>query len=113
MKQPDTDTTAKGAEDVRDPNTFTLDAPIQRGDQTIDKVKLRKPNVEALRGLQLATLAQMDVDQLTRLLPRISSPTLTEHDVAQMEASDLLKAGGIVLGFLFPKAAGDLQSLSA
>ncbi|MFD0726972.1 phage tail assembly protein [Lysobacter brunescens] len=111
MNQTDTDTAAAAPQ--RDPHAFTLEQPINRGDMTISVVKLRKPNVEATRGLQLATLAQMDVDQLTKLLPRISTPALTEHDVAQLDVADLLKAGGIVLGFLFPKAAGDLQSLSA
>jgi hypothetical protein len=116
MNQTDIENEARaniGAMVDRVANSFTLESPIIRGDQKITLVALRKPNTEATRGLQLATLAQMDVDQLAKLLPRISTPALTEHDVAQMDVADLMKAGSIVLGFLFPKAAADLQSLSA
>lgn len=109
MKKSPTDTTA---ETTRDPNEFLLENGIKRGEETIKKVRLRKPNIEALRGTQLAMLGQLDVDQLIKLLPRISTPALTEHDVLQMEASDLLTAGGIVAGFLFPTVAKTMQSLS-
>lgn len=96
-----------------DPNSFSLETPIVRGDQIITRVKLRKPNTEALRGMQLAPLSQMDVDHLCKLLPRISSPSLTEAEIAHMEAADIMKAGVIVVGFLFPMHAKELQSLSA
>lgn len=95
-----------------DPNSFSLETPIVRGDQIITRLKLRKPNTEALRGTQLAPLSQMDVDQLCKLLPRISTPSLTEAEVALMEAADIVKAGIIVIGFLFPTQAKDLQSLN-
>jgi hypothetical protein len=93
-------------------NSFSLETPIVRGDQSIKRVTLRKPNTEALRGTQLAPLSQMDVDQLCKLLPRISSPSLTEAEVAHMEAADIVKAGIIVIGFLFPTQAKELQSLN-
>ena len=81
-------------------NTITLDTPIKRGEHTIDTITLRKPNSGELRGLNLADLLQMDVILLHRVLPRISSPMLTEADVAAMDPKDLLSCGAKVAGFL-------------
>ncbi|PTB19556.1 phage tail assembly protein [Trinickia symbiotica] len=86
------------------PNTHTLDTPIVRGSQTITTVALRKPASGELRGVSLSDLVNLDVTALSRVLPRISSPTLTEQDVAQMDPADLVMLGGLVVGFLTPKA---------
>lgn len=88
-----------------DPNTHTLDTPITRGTQTIDAVTLRKPTAGELRGTSLADLANLDVAALQKVLPRISTPTLTEHDIAQLDPADLVQLGGIFAGFLITKAA--------
>lgn len=84
-------------------NSITLDTPIKRGDQTIDSIELRKPNAGELRGLNLTDLLQMDVAALQKVLPRISSPSLTEADVAGMDPADLMQCGSKVAGFLLPK----------
>ena len=54
--------------------TMTLDVPIQRGDQTITRVQVRKPNAGALRGLSLVEVLQMNVTALQTLLPRVTEP---------------------------------------
>jgi len=87
-----------------DPNTHVLDTPITRGTQTIDSVTLRKPNSGELRGTSLADLVNLDVAALQKVLPRISTPTLTEMDVANLDPADLIQLGGIFSGFLMPKA---------
>lgn len=87
-----------------DENTHTLDTPIEREGQTITQVTLRKPAAGALRGTSLAALVNLDVDALRKVLPRISTPTLTEFDVANMDPADLVALGGIFAGFLMPKA---------
>ncbi len=81
-----------------------LDTPIQRGDQTISAVTLRKPRSGELRGLNLVDLAQLDVVALRVLLPRISTPALTAFDVDQLDMSDLMALGAEVSGFLLQKA---------
>lgn len=93
------------ADNTITPNTITLDTPIKRGDQTITAISLRKPNAGELRGLNLTDLLQMDVSALQRVLPRISSPSLTEVDVSGMDPADLLQCGSVVAGFLLPKDA--------
>ncbi|RQP29570.1 phage tail assembly protein [Burkholderia ubonensis] len=87
-----------------DPATHTLDTPLVRGDQTIATITLRKPKSGELRGVSLSDLVSLDVAALSKVLPRISSPTLTEADVANIDPADLVQLGGIFAGFLMPKA---------
>lgn len=84
--------------------TVTLDAPVVRGEKTIDAIQLRKPRSGELRGLSLVDLGQLKVDALTKLLPRISMPTLTEAEVGNMEPADLLACGAEIGGFLLQKS---------
>ncbi|MGV0998273.1 MAG: phage tail assembly protein [Fluviibacter sp.] len=83
--------------------TIILDQPIKRGEQTITEITLRKPSAGELRGCNLADLMQMDVNALIKLLPRISTPTLTENDVIHMDTADLLQTGVEVTHFLLSK----------
>jgi len=93
--------------------TISLETPIRRGDQMIDEIQLRKPASGELRGVTLVDLLQMDVTALQTVLPRLTMPTLTPHDVAQMDPADLLQLGGGISGFLLPKAARELASPAA
>jgi len=92
--------------DTTDPlfRTVTLDAPIVRGETSIEELKLRKPRSGELRGLSLVDLGQLKVDSLTKLLPRISMPTLTEAEVSNMEPADLLACGAEIGSFLLQKS---------
>ncbi|KAG0190630.1 hypothetical protein DFQ28_001745 [Apophysomyces sp. BC1034] len=90
--------------DSTDPNTYQLETPLVRGNQTIDAIALRKPKVGELRGASLSDLVNLDVTALQKVLPRISAPMLTEHDVANLDPADLVMLGGIFAGFLMPKA---------
>lgn len=85
--------------------TLTLDTPIARGDTRIEAVTLRKPTAGELRGVSLTDILQMNVDALTVVLPRISTPTLLKQDVTAMDPADLVQLGSAVAGFLLPKAA--------
>lgn len=82
--------------------TIILDTPIKRGDDTINSVEVRKPVSGELRGCNLTDLLQMDVVALTKVLPRITTPTLTDQEVARMDPADLLQMGTEVSGFLLP-----------
>lgn len=86
------------------PNTITLDTPLQRGDQAITQISLRKPAAGELRGVALADLLRLDVAALITVLPRITSPTLTTQDVQQLDLVDLTAIGTEVLGFFMSKA---------
>lgn len=86
------------------PHTIELEAPVKRGDDEITTVTLRKPNAGSLRGVALTDAVRMDVDAIIKLVPRISSPALTEHEVRQMDAADIFAFGQEIVVFLLPKA---------
>ncbi|MGL4449176.1 MAG: phage tail assembly protein [Shewanella sp.] len=81
----------------------TLDTPIQRGDKAIAELTLRKPTAGELRGLNMTDILQMDVNALTKLLPRITTPALTEAEIGQMDPADLMQLGQETAVFLVPK----------
>lgn len=83
----------------------TLDTPIQRGEQSIEKITIRKPMSGELRGASLIDLMNMDVMALRKVLPRITDPTLTDMDVARMDPADLVQCGVAVTSFLLTKSA--------
>jgi len=84
-------------------NVVVLDTPIKRGNTTIDRITLRKPAAGELRGLHMANLLQMDVASLMKLLPRISTPGVTEPEAAAMDPADLMACGAKISGFLLQK----------
>jgi hypothetical protein len=87
---------------TENPNIVILDTPLMRGEQKIEQITLTKPNAGTLRGVSLAALAQSDVDALIKVLPRMTWPSLTEHEVSRLDVSDLISLAGKVVGFLSP-----------
>lgn len=106
IEQPD-------VQQLADNNTVTLDTPIRRGTTSIDSITLRKPNSGELRGVSLVELLQMDVGSLIKVLPRISSPSITAVEVAGMDPADLLALSSKISGFLLQKSAMTDASLDA
>ncbi|MGP3591551.1 phage tail assembly protein [Vagococcus sp. WN89Y] len=86
-------------------NVITLESPIKRGEQVISTLSLMKPNAGTLRGVSLAAVANAEVDALIKVLPRITSPSLTEQEVAALELPDMIALAGKVVGFLSPTSA--------
>lgn len=83
---------------------ITLQSSIHRGETSIDAVSLRKPTAGELRGVSLVDLLQMDVDAISKVLPRITTPTLLEQEIAGMDPAVLLTMGAAISGFLLPTA---------
>lgn len=90
----------------KDPNTATveLDTPIVRGDTTITTLTIKKPDAGQLRGVKLMDLIQMDIDAIIKVAPRITTPMITENDVASLDPVDLLAVSTAVVGFFQTKA---------
>ena len=82
---------------------ITLDEPIRRGEQTLTEVRLRKPKAGELRGTQLVNLLHMDIAALEIVLPRITVPTLTKHEVGQLDPADITQFGSELASFLLTK----------
>lgn len=106
IEQPD-------VQQLADDNTVILDTPIRRGTTSIDSITLRKPNSGELRGVSLAELLNMDVNSLVKVVPRISTPTLTAVEVTSMDPADLFALGTKVSGFLLQKSMKTDASLVA
>ncbi|WP_137936097.1 phage tail assembly protein [Chitinivorax sp. B] len=85
--------------------TITLDTPIQRGDQTITTIELRKPSAGELRGCALTELLQIQTITLMKLLPRITIPALTEPEISKLDPADFLQLGSEVVAFLLTRQA--------
>ncbi len=81
-----------------------LDQPLTRGETQIESIQLRKPSAGELRDISITALAQMNVSEICKVLPRISTPTLTDHEVNKMDIADLAQLGGQIVSFLLPKA---------
>ena len=80
-----------------------LDEPIKREGGDITEVSLRQPNSGELRGLSLFDLLNMSVNSLQTLIPRISSPSITEAEFKNLCPADLVQLGTEVAGFLATK----------
>lgn len=91
-------------------NTITLETAIQRGEQSITDITVRKPKSGELRGLTMTDVLQMDVNALTKLLPRITTPSITEAEIGAMDPADLMQLGSKVAYFLVPKNTGYLPA---
>ncbi len=87
-----------------DDNSVTLDTPISRGKTMINTLNLRKPQSGELRGVQLIELLNMDVATLIKILPRITSPSITAPEAAGMDPADLLACGSKISAFLLQKS---------
>ena len=62
--------------------------------------------VARLSGKVVASASgPVQTDALIKLIPRLSNPSLTEHEVRQMDPADLVQCGGEIAGFLLTKRA--------
>lgn len=86
-------------------NTVTLETPIKRGESEIKTITINKPNSGALRGASLRGLLDFQTDDILKVLPRVSSPSLTDAEAARMDPADLVQVGAKIAGFLLTKQA--------
>lgn len=82
-----------------------LDQPIERGEEKITSVQIRKPAAGELRGLKIIDIAQGDVDANLDLLPRITLPPLTAHEIGEMDAADMVVLINTAANFLRQRGA--------
>ncbi|OCZ62504.1 phage tail protein [Achromobacter xylosoxidans] len=90
--------------DTLDVKSVDLDEPIKRASGDIARLLIRKPKAGALRGVNLMSLVQVDVQALTTVLPRICEPILTPAEIRDLDPADLLNVGATVASFFMSKA---------
>ena len=69
-------------------NSVKLSEPVTIDGNEVTEINLRKPRAGEMRGMKLTDVLQMDTMTMIKLLPRISSPPLSEAQVANMEVED-------------------------
>ncbi|ENK6704009.1 phage tail assembly protein [Yersinia enterocolitica] len=87
-------------------NTVVLQTPIKRGKSVIKEVSLTGALKQAgsLRGLKLYDVVTSDVNSLIKLLPRVTSPALTEIELVTMDIWDFSQLAAEVVDFLQPNS---------
>ncbi|MCC2976234.1 phage tail assembly protein [Sphingomonas sp. PL-96] len=70
--------------------TVELEGSLKRGDAELTSLTFRRPETPALIDLSLVQLGQMNVDELRKLLPRISADGLIAEEVDKLGADDML-----------------------
>jgi len=85
-------------------NTVTLTQPVKRGDNEITQVTITDEIKQAgsLRGLKLVNVMNMDVDSITTLLTRVTSPRLKLAEINEMDTRDFVSLAEALVPFLTP-----------
>lgn len=104
------ETSIESVKAIDEQSVVVLDVPVLRGKTSIEEITVRKPNSGELRGIRLVDLANLDVNALVTILPRITLPSLTKHEVEQLDPADLTElASKVALFLLNKKARMDIQ----
>jgi len=84
----------------------TLVKPIIRKNSEVKEVTVTEAMQQtgSLRGLKLYDVMTSDVDSLIKLLPRVTSPALTEVEVSQLDVRDFAELSKLVADFLAPSS---------
>jgi len=86
-----------------DTKKVIFQTPIPFGKNPLKELILRRPMAGELRGTKLSRIAELDVDELFKIIPRISSPVVSEAQLNQLDSCDLMILAGEFAGFFSPK----------
>lgn len=89
---------------MADLTTILLEHPIERGETSLTSFGLRRPLGGDLRGISGAKLSQFDYEEVRKLIPRISVPTVLDIEVDRFDAADITQIHVALSDFLFTKA---------
>ena len=87
-----------------------LETPLQRGKTLVKEIPIRKPMAGGLRGVSVVDVMSLDVAALSKVLPRITTPALTEGELKTMDIVDLIQLGTALNGFLTPKKFKEVEA---
>ncbi|WOA54380.1 phage tail assembly protein [Dickeya solani] len=87
--------------------TITLQTPLTRsgGDVTTVTITDALKQAGSLRGLKVYDVMTSDVDALMTLIPRVTSPALTQDELRRMDVWDFCQFANAVATFLQPNSA--------
>ncbi|GAA5099102.1 phage tail assembly protein [Wohlfahrtiimonas larvae] len=93
--------------------TVTLKRPLKVNETEITSIELREPNLLALRDVPINLLQLGQGSTLSVLLPRISTPTLTDTMLNRLSAADLGKISIAVAGFFTETASESSEEIQS
>lgn len=104
---------SKNLETITDPNlrVVILENPILRGDQSLRRIEIRKPNVGMLRNLSLQDVLKWDINATNTVLSRVTSPTLNLAELNNMDVSDYTSLAVELTNFLVSAKAKSQAAL--
>ncbi|MCZ4281694.1 phage tail assembly protein [Kiloniella laminariae] len=76
-----------------------LKDPIAWGDKKLTEISFRAPCAGDLRGVSISGIAQMEVEHLLKLLPRIAIENITAAQLETLSARDTTRLFHGVQGF--------------
>lgn len=106
IESTDTQATAPGVPT----EVVELETPLQRGKTLVKEITVRKPMSGGMRGVSLVDIMNLDVAALTKVMPRITTPALTEAELKTMDIVDLVQLGTALNGFLTPKKFKEIEA---
>lgn len=106
-----TDTPPVAAAPGSSSHTFTLAAPILRGEIAIDALTIRKPSAGQLRGLSLQNLLALDISEILNVVPRITMPPITGAEADMLDPSDVAEIGGAIRDFFMTQGERKLLQM--
>lgn len=80
-----------------------LDNPLKRGGEVISSITLRKPLGGATAGTKMVDVLNLDLIAASKIVPRISSPTITAQEFLAMDVEDCTAIAGEIAAFLLQK----------
>lgn len=85
--------------------TIELEAPLVlgNGEQTIDRITIRKPRAGEMRGLSMFEVMHLDTDTIFKLLPRITTPIIHKAMAEELDPADFANIGKCLAGFFSGK----------
>lgn len=79
---------------------ITLEKGIKLGDNLITNISITKPLVGHLKGISIKNLIEMQTDEIAKLIPRVTQPSIPQHALDGMDFGEFLSLAGEVMGFL-------------
>jgi hypothetical protein len=96
---------------ISDP--LILSVPVKRGETEITSLQIRKPSAGQLRGLSVQRLLIGEVDDLLKVLPRVTVPPLIAAEVDALDLADFTQLAGLVMYFLLtPEQQASVAEMS-
>lgn len=77
-----------------------LKTGFKSGKSIITELTIRKPLTGDLRGVKLVNFIELDIDSLAKVLPRVTTPSIEEHEVFELDLMDLTEITKAIASFL-------------